>query len=85
MERRKRVGDRHRSQQVTEQEGGTVKRRPIYEKVVTAINLVITMIMFISACLLDSEDWVMFTVITLVCAGYLIAFGYATMNRREGS
>lgn len=57
-----------------------MKRQLIRKKIVTAINWVITMVMFTSACLLDSDNWALFAAVMLVCAGYLAAFAYATTN-----
>lgn len=60
---------------------GRIKRRSLHDKILILVNYVVAIIMLISACLLDSEDCMVFLTITAVCAGYLGLFTYANSDR----
>lgn len=58
-----------------------MKRRSLHDKVLILISYAVAVIMLVSACLLDSEDWKAFLIITCMCAGYLTLYTYANMDR----
>lgn len=51
-------------------------------KILISINWILAIVMMVSSCLLESDDWPTFMVIILVCTCYYSLFTYA--NREKG-
>lgn len=56
-------------------------KRSKHDKILIVTAWIVAMIMLISACLVDSENWEVFWAITTVCAVYLGLFTYANADR----
>lgn len=56
-------------------------KRSLHNLVLITINWLVATVMMVSACLLDSEDWLVFLAIVMVCAGYLALYTYVNIDR----